>query len=148
MELFHEDGHLTKAAIARLAAGEELPETARLEIAEHLSYCDCCLQRYTAALAEPELLTPERSCQERLWRRVRARAVRLITSRYATAAAAVAVALTLVWSGSGSAAIQRPPQQEQPPAVTERLQRWNRAMDGVMSEVDEFLNGLNSLTRR
>ena len=85
MEIFRHDGHLTDGALAALVAREPLDETARLEIAEHLAYCDLCLQRYTDALAGTELLTPERSCQENLWRRIRARAARLFLNRYAAA---------------------------------------------------------------
>ena len=101
MEIFRHDGHLTDRALAALVAGESLDETARLEIAEHLAYCDLCLQRYTDALAGAPLLTPERSCQESLRRRIRARTVQIFTSRYATAAAAVALALTVLWGSAG-----------------------------------------------
>ncbi|MBP3485722.1 MAG: hypothetical protein J6J81_02685, partial [Oscillospiraceae bacterium] len=62
MDIFQHDGHLTDEALTALAAGESLDETARLEIAEHLAFCDLCLQRYTDALAGTELLTPEQSC--------------------------------------------------------------------------------------
>ena len=75
MEIFRHDGHLTDGALAALVAREPLDETARLEIAEHLAYCDLCLQRYTSALAGAPLLAPERSCRESLRRRIRARTV-------------------------------------------------------------------------
>ena len=107
MDLFRHDGHLTDEALAALVTGMPLDETARLEMAEHLAYCDLCLQRYTDALALAPLLTPERSCQDTLWRRVRARTVRIFTSRYAAAAAGVVLALTLVW-GSGYGSIGGP----------------------------------------
>ena len=45
MDIFRHDGHLTDGALAALAAGEPLDEAARLEIAEHLAYCDLCLLR-------------------------------------------------------------------------------------------------------
>ena len=73
MDLFRHDGHLTDEALAALVTGMPLDETARLEMAEHLAYCDLCLQRYTDALAGTPLLMPEHSCRESLWRRVRAR---------------------------------------------------------------------------
>ena len=96
--MFDQKGHLTDHAIAALVSGEELPELTRLEIAEHLAYCDICLLRYSEAFAELPLLTPEVSCKKPLLRRIRERTVRLLTSRYAAAAAAVALALTLLWS--------------------------------------------------
>ena len=102
MELFRADGHLTDEALTALIREEPLGELERLEMAEHLAFCDWCLQRYTGALEGAALRTPQRSCRETLWRRIRTRTWQLITSRYATAAAAVALALTLVWSGERS----------------------------------------------
>ena len=102
MDVFRNDGHLSDGVLESLIHnGEALDELTRLEAAEHLAFCDQCLQRYTDLLAGTELLIPANSCQDRLWPRIRFRAIRLLTSRYATAAAAVALALTLLW-GSGN----------------------------------------------
>ena len=101
MTCFRPDGHLTDAALTALVRGDCLEELDRLELAEHLAYCDQCLQRYTELLFEGPMLTPACSCRESLRRRIRQRAVQLGVSRYATAAAAVTLALTLLW-GSGN----------------------------------------------
>ena len=95
MELFDQHGHLTEEALAALAGGEELPELSRLEAAEHLAYCDPCLQRYTELLSGTELLVPAYSCRESLWHRIRQRTLRVLTSRYATAAAALLILFSL-----------------------------------------------------
>ena len=100
MEPFRTDGHLTDETLAALARGRELDELTRLEAAEHLAFCDACLQRYTDLLATAPLLVPAHSCRESLWVRVRRRTLRLVTSRYATAAAAVALALTVLWGSA------------------------------------------------
>ena len=92
MTCFRPDGHLTDAALTALVRGGCLEELDRLELAEHLAYCDQCLQRYTELLSEGPMLTPARSCRESLRRRIRQRAVQLGVSRYATAAAAVTLA--------------------------------------------------------
>ena len=141
MELFRHDGHLTDGALTALVAGESLDETARLEIAEHLAYCDLCLQRYTDALAGTPLLTPEHSCRESLWRRIRARTTQIFTSRYAAAAAGVVLALTLVW-GSGYGSIRLPELPEDRPTVSDGLRKWNESLDSAMSGVNEFFDGL------
>lgn len=52
---FDQDGHLTGRAFDDLLHGEP-DELARLEIAEHLAFCDHCTERYTARLCEDELL--------------------------------------------------------------------------------------------
>ena len=144
MEIFRHDGHLTDRALAALVAGESLDETARLEIAEHLAYCDLCLQRYTDALAGAPLLTPERSCRESLWRRIRARTVQIFTSRYAAAVAGVVLALTLVW-GSGYGSIRLPELPEDRPTVSDGLRKWNESLDNAMSGVNEFFDGLSRM---
>ena len=47
MELFREDGCMTDAGFRAMMDGQ-LDELGRLEAAEHLSYCDQCMDRYTA----------------------------------------------------------------------------------------------------
>nr|WP_326126517.1 hypothetical protein [uncultured Oscillibacter sp.] len=145
MERFRADGHLTDEALAALARDGDLDELGRLEIAEHLSFCDSCLQRYTDLLAGTELLAPERSCQKALWARVRTRTLRLVTSRYATAAAAVALALTVLWGGQ-EIRFSRPAPPEARPRLAERLQgwpeRWNDALSETLSGVTDFFDGL------
>lgn len=146
MDLFRADGHLTDEALAALIRDDgALGQLERLELAEHLSFCDLCLQRYTDLLTGTELLTPERSCQRTLWVRVRRRAVQLVTSRYATAAAAVALALTVLWGGQ-EITFSRPAPPEARPRLAERLQgwpeRWNDALSETLSGVTDFFDGL------
>ena len=151
MDIFRHDGHLTDGALAALVVGEPLDETARLEIAEHLAFCDLCLQRYTDALTGTELLTPEQSCRESLWRRIRARAARLFLNRYAAAAAAVALALTVLWGSAGVTLPgrlplpERVPLPEDRPTVSDGLRKWNESLDNAMSGVNEFFDGLGRM---
>ena len=100
MTCFRPDGHLTDAALTALVRGDCLEELDRLELAEHLAYCDQCLQRYAELLSEGPMLPPARSCRESLRRRIRQRAVQLGVSRYATAAAAVTLARNPVRTGA------------------------------------------------
>ena len=146
MELFDPAGHLTDGALLALAHEEVPDELARLEMAEHLAYCDQCLHRYTDLLTKTPLLTPAHSCRESLWRRVRARTVRIFTSRYAAAAAGVVLALTLVW-GSGYGSIRLPELPEDRPTVSDRLRKWNESLDSAMSGVNEFFDGLGGSAR-
>ena len=124
MERFQDNGHLTDEALRALIEERELDELARLEIAEHLAFCDRCLQRYTELLSDSALRTPPDSCHAGIWRRIRMRTFRLLSSRYATAAAAVALALTLLWG----AALFRNPSSDGPAqnlqTVTQHLQSW------------------------
>lgn len=131
--VFREDGHLTGEALTALARNEDrFDELERLEIAEHLAFCDDCLQRYAMALEDGALLVPQRSCQKTLWARIRSRAVRLAVSRYATAVAAVTLALTVLWGGE-RAEFTRPVLPEDRPSVS-------RQLTGLTGEISESLH--------
>lgn len=145
MNLFRHDGHLTDAALAALVQGEPLEELERLEISEHLAYCDQCLQRYTELLSEDILLTPPQSCRESLLARIRRRAIRLITSRYATAAAAVVLALTLLWGGMDSSGTPAPPSLRDPDhssTLSQQFSSWSEHWNNAMNVVFDQLNDL------
>jgi len=99
MNSFRKDGHLTDKALATLIRGETAELLERLEISEHLAYCDHCLQRYTDLLEGVDLSVPQHSCRPSLARRIHRQTVRISLGRYAAAAAAVALALTVLWGG-------------------------------------------------
>lgn len=131
--VFRDDGHLSGGALADLARNRDVfDEMERLEIAEHLAFCDFCLQRYTELLENGgELLVPERSCQKSVWGRVWIRAVRLTVSRCATAAAAVTLALTVLWGGAGAEAVRRDPPEDRTSI--------SRQLDGLTGEISDSL---------
>ena len=145
--VFRDDGHLSGQALDALVRNDEnFDELERLEIAEHLAFCDFCLQRYTEALAAVPLLVPERSCRETLWTRIRARAVQLAVSRYATAAAAVALALTMLWGGAGEERVLRISLPEDRPSISRQLTdltgELNDSLRGTVSGLSDFFDGL------
>ena len=148
MELFDPAGHLTDGALLALAHEEVPDELARLEMAEHLAYCDQCLQRYTDLLANAPLLTPAHSCRESLWRRIRARTLRLLTSRYATAAAAVALALTVLWGSAAVPLPKRPSLPEVPQRLQSWPQRWSDSLDGALSRFNDMFDDLGGTVLR
>ena len=64
MELFDAKGCLSEEGLQALVGGQ-LDETQRLEAAEHLAYCDRCMDRYTALLTDDVLEQPPRSARGR-----------------------------------------------------------------------------------
>lgn len=141
MDLFQPNGHLTDGALNALTTDEALDELSRLELSEHLSYCDCCLQRYMDALETVPLLTPAKPCKAQVRTRIRRRSLRQLTTRYATAAAAVALALTMVWS-SHSPFTHLPPPSDAP-SVTGQLQAlWDTSMQQAQTAIQDFFDGL------
>lgn len=97
--LFDDDtGCLTDFALNSLVKGS-LEELERLEAAEHLSYCDRCVERYTALLTEEALLEPPELMKQSILSALRKKAARVFVNRYFHMA--VAASLTLVLWGSG-----------------------------------------------
>ncbi len=147
MTAFRDDGHLSDGALTALAENRaDFDELERLEIAEHLAFCDECLCRYTALLEdETALLVPERSCRRTLWNQIRFRAIQAAASRCATAAAAMALALTVLWGGRG-AELPRPSLPEDRPSVSRRLSgltgELNDSLRETVSGLSNFFDGL------
>ena len=77
-ELFLENGHLSNEGLKALIQGT-LNETSRLEAAEHLSFCDECLVRYTDLLVEDVQVEPEQSVTLPVMRRLRQRTVKVLS---------------------------------------------------------------------
>lgn len=147
MELFDPCGHLTNDALKIFSGFGPLTELERLEIAEHLGFCDECLMRSMKFLPEGALLTPAHSCRDTLWRRIRRRAVQALTSRYATAAAAIAITAVL-WSFNifgglvaGSAALSNTARNTQrQDNFSEKIEQLDRAVHSGLSWLNQQLD--------
>ncbi|WP_308753268.1 hypothetical protein [uncultured Anaerotruncus sp.] len=96
-ELFDQNGHLTDDAFGALLRDEPLDEMERLEISEHLSFCDRCVERYAALLDGSALLSPPEPVAPPVFRRIRERARKIFVNKYATAAAAACFAI-MFWN--------------------------------------------------
>ena len=132
MELFYENGHLTPEGLNALVDGQ-LDEMARLEAAEHLSFCDECLVRYTALVEQAPLAAHQTPLAPGVWQRIRRRTWRIVTSRYATAAAAAAFAL-IIW-GTGLFQNLGTPREVKPAPPDEP-----KAYSTVTSRMNEFVS--------
>lgn len=95
-KLFDAEGHLTDDGLYALKDGT-LDDLGALEAAEHLSFCDYCLLRYTALIdAAPACLQqPMRDLIPQVQNLMRLRRFRILTNRYVSAAAAVVLAFAL-----------------------------------------------------
>lgn len=97
-ELFLNDGHLTDDALAALIDGG-LDELQRLEVGEHLSFCDRCLDRYSELLTIDTMEVPEQDQTSVVMQRIRRKKWRSSVRRYTAAVAAVAIGSSLWYSG-------------------------------------------------
>ena len=98
---FDSGGHLTEKALADLCRDAIPDELSRLEIAEHLSYCDDCTEKYTALLCGEVLLEPDPPVAEDSLRRIRQETRIVFLKRCARVGAAACLTL-LVWLGGFS----------------------------------------------
>ena len=143
MELFDKNGHLTNEALAALDSNA-LDELTRLEVSEHLSFCDRCLDRYLAGLTDAALETPAHSCRESLVQRIRRAALRLLENRVATAAAAAAIVISL-WSGGAFGALVALPGRlaELPNTVSQSIQIQQReTKPSVFEDIGSWFDGI------
>ena len=93
IDLFNEDGHLTDKALHMLIDGNPLTELERLELSEHLAFCDLCVAKYTDMLENCLLLSPPEPVASSVIKRIQARARRVFANKYATAIAAACFAI-------------------------------------------------------
>lgn len=97
MTLFHDNGHLNDAAFQTLLSDQPLSELERLEIAEHLSFCDRCVERYALLLDDTLLLSPPEPITPSVLLRVKERARKIFLNKYTTVVAAASFAI-LFWN--------------------------------------------------
>ena len=99
MELFDKNGCLTDEGLRALQAGG-LDELGRLETAEHLSYCDRCMDRYTALLTADALETPPKPLRGAVMSNIWVRLMQNTYGRVAVASVAAVLALTMWRTGT------------------------------------------------
>ena len=99
MELFDQNGCVTVVGLHAVIGGQ-LDELGRLEAAEHLSYCDKCMDRYTALLTADVLEEPPRSARGAVMGTIWVRLMQNTWGRAAVAAVAAVLALTMWRTGT------------------------------------------------
>lgn len=138
MELFdRETGHITDAGFAALLDGSA-DEMARLELAEHLSFCDSCCTRYAALLAGEALLTPPHPAAPAVMERVRRRGRAIFLRQGFKVGLAACLALAL-W-GAGLAAAPLLPLKTAPADLSARelqQQQTDKAKKEIRSRADQ-----------
>lgn len=137
-KLFDAEGHLTEDGLYALKDGT-LDDLGALEAAEHLSFCDYCLLRYTALIdAAPACLQePMRDLIPQVQNLMRLRRFRIMINRYVSAAAAVVLAFML-WGfaslGNNQQMANRTVQPREPRVSLG--QWWDQTVSGFYSSLD------------
>ena len=145
-KLFDAEGHLTDEGLYAIKDGT-LDDLGALEAAEHLSFCDYCLLRYTAMIdAAPDcviLIMNDKSAMRDLIPQVqslmRLRSFRIMTNRYVSAAAAVVLGFVM-WGAVSTFGVPNPAAllPQQPAARQERFgTKFNTAVNGFYKSLDD-----------
>ena len=139
-DLFDADGHLTDDGLYALKDGT-LDDLGALEAAEHLSFCDYCLLRYTELIdAAPACLQqPMRDLIPQVQALMHLRRFRVLTNRYVSTAAAIALAFTLwrfgAFGGFAAPARRAVPDVPQRPGFSELLGDALNTMSGGLNDL-------------
>lgn len=149
MELFQENGCLTEAGLEALTTGQ-LDELSRLEAAEHLAYCDYCLDRYTARLEARPLETAPPRVQRAVMSSIWVRIMHNTYGRIAVAGVAALLALGIWRSGALDTILDRSSQLEvwTPPAQSQSLPDGPREPGPMTQLYNQFTGALDSLWDR
>lgn len=98
-DLFNNDGHLTDYALKSIIK-DNLDEISRLEIAEHLSFCDECIVRYTDLLSDDTLMIPLESAAPTVMQKIKKTAAVIFFNKYVTMTIAASIAMVLWITGA------------------------------------------------
>lgn len=101
MTIFHQNGHITAEGFFILVT-EKADEMQRLELSEHLAFCDRCLEQYLNEMERITLLETEESIAKKVIKKVKHKTAFLAHKRFGTAVAAACIAMVLWTSGAFS----------------------------------------------
>lgn len=140
--LFDTAGCLTPSGLEALR-DDHLDELGRLEAAEHLTFCDRCLARYTALLESIQLSAPMRDLIPQVQALMLLRTFRIMTNRYVSVAAAIALALALWRFGLfGAAPAAAPQEKTEPRQNTSISQMLGKALNGASEGLQGVLDSI------
>lgn len=136
-KLFDAEGHLTDEGLYAIKDGT-LDDLGALEAAEHLSFCDYCLLRYTAMIdAAPDCMKqPMRDLIPQVQSLMRLRSFRIMTNRYVSAAAAVVLGFVM-WGAVSTFGVPNAAAAACRPAGTRFGTKFNTAVNGFYKSLDD-----------
>ncbi len=145
-----ETGCLTSFALQSLMDGS-LEELERLEVSEHLSYCDLCVERYTALLSDDMLMEAPELLKQSVLTQLRKKLAKVFVDRYFHMGVAACLTLVLwstgVFATFGELVLSPPRLEEALPAEKPRVSISQRLEDFTDS-IEDGLNQLNAIDLR
>ena len=143
--IFDKDGHITQRGFSLLTAGEP-DELTRYELAEHLDFCDLCVDRYSLLLCGGGLMVPREEIAEPVMAKIRRKALMVFTGQAAKVCAAACLAI-VIWCGGifeGDIVAKGRSFSEQ---VSKSGSSLSQMMSGVSDSIGSWLNGFSIYSR-
>ncbi len=97
-DFFSSDGHLTDYAIKQITTGDAT-QLQRLEVAEHISFCNVCLEKHINAFTADSFTEPQIDITKSVMQKIKAKMRRFMLSKVTTYVAAASIALVLWGTG-------------------------------------------------
>lgn len=142
--LFHEDGHLSENAFELLVSDQPLDELERLELAEHLSFCDTCVEHYARLLAQTQLISPIQRCAPTVMHRLKEHTRKFFVSKYG--AVLLAASFTFVLWGGGTFSVDAFSRGDSfyalSDSASEFLEKADALSTRITANINQFLNQL------
>lgn len=140
MDYFNEQGHLTKEAFVLLEE-QNADELTRLEISEHLSFCDMCLDDYLAYMSDDILIEPEKPMKNIVYAQIKMKLLGLIFNKYSSVA--IAAGLTIMFMLSGFLTpVDYHESREKLIKVESTTQKFSQVTTDVTSFVSNFFGDI------
>lgn len=144
--VFNQDGHISDNGFFLLSKGEP-DELTRYEMAEHLDFCDLCVDRYSLLLTGDDmLLAPSDQLPEPVMAMVRRKAIIALTGRVAKVCTAAGLAI-VIWCGglfNGDLVAKGENFSER---VSKRGASVSQIASTVSDSIGSWLNGLSIYSR-
>ena len=135
MTIFNQNGHITAEGFFLLVT-EKANEMQRLELSEHLSFCDGCLEQYLKEMEKITLLETEQSIAKRVVKSIKYKTAFLAQKRFGTAVVAACIAMVLWSTGAFSwTAMQR--QSDTIESLEQEIQKLSWQNQSILHDVSE-----------
>ena len=145
MKLFNEEGHITGEGFEALVK-ENLDEMGRLEVSEHLDFCDQCVARYSELLTADIMLEAPAEIVPVVVGKIRQRNRNIFLNRFMKVSVAAGLAIVIWVGGFYRIGILKPLGEHPGKAasaarsVSDTLWNWSSGLDKLLSGFSSFLN--------
>lgn len=135
MAIFSENGHIAAEGFFLLVT-EKANDIQRLELSEHLSFCDGCLEQYLKEIEKITLLETEQSIAKRVIKSIKYKTAFLAQKRFGTAVAAACIAMVL-WSTGAFSFTTILNQSDTMESLEQEIQKISWQNQSILHDVSE-----------